>query len=133
MKMNKDSRLYRWTYFLTYRYERPTQTTLCRFFWRAFVFMPLFWGAIVGGLSASLFLLAKLSWLTKGIFPAILATAFLVYWLLNHYSRTVRDGARSFGYKVEDVVEKVLKSVFWQGVKAVKGKFCPIIRFESKS
>lgn len=82
--------------------------------------MPLFWAAVAAVIIG--FLVA--SWNTKGLIPATFLGFFGVMWGLG------KLGARYGDDFVFDLVYKVRKSTFAQGLKAVKGKFCPIIEFE---
>lgn len=96
----------------------PPQTTLCNLFWRAFFFAPL-----IGGL------------------PSIAALALLWWGLVELYRHPLRSLAVTLGLCL--VVGSILglvwlwdhyrsgePSVFLQGLKAVKGKFCPLIKFD---
>lgn len=133
MQLYPKSKLVRWTYLLRERKydwddhvtrKYPKQTTLCRFFWRAFVFMPLFWLGITGVFGFILVMTYKVfiedPWsflLGVGIVVGILGGLLLVAVICSTEWRKVTPKA-------------IRESVFVQGVKSVKDKFCPVIRFE---
>ena len=114
MTLDKMSKLVRWTYVLAH--SVPRQTTLCRFFWRAFVFMPLFWAMAGGAVGAFVYE----SILSKGILPLLVVGVLagvtgLVYILIN---------------VVPSIKDYVKESTFVAGIKAVKSKFCPIVEIK---
>ena len=135
MTLNSHSRLVQWTYYFAdsrYRGEDPEglsiygkwpqHTTLCRFFWRAFVFVPLIWATIIGvgsfaigGLCILLWRNLLLSAQFAGVISFVMVScAAVYYWLLpTNWS--------------EVTYVSIKTSTFMQGVKAIKSKFCPII------
>ena len=122
MILNPRSRLVRWAYLFSDVWEHET-TTLCRFFWRAFVFIPLVWLSIVGGcgvvlVSAGMLLLSYPKAFLLGVLLVASITAILwtSSYLLNLHDRLI--------------VKRVRDSIFAQGLMALKKKFCPIIYFE---
>lgn len=126
MTLNLRSRLVRWTYYLTSKYDMPDTTTLCGFFWRAFVFMPLFWMLVVGGfgtiLVAIVLHIILHPWQALNILGvAVLLVGVFLFgaWLYNVEWMEVTPAA-------------VRDSVFVQGLKTLKGKMCPIIYFKFK-
>lgn len=130
MTLNGQSRLVQWTYlFREKQYihrtgvytKYPTHTTLCRFFWRAFFFMPLAWliilgfsGLVVAGIGIIIFENPRL----VGIVTGGITTGTLVGFGVYHLSRTNWS---------QMTIHTVTESTFIQGLKSVKSKFCPII------
>lgn len=108
MRLDPKSKLVRWTYFLN-PCGPPCQTTLCAFFWRGFVFIPLFWALIVIGIGV----LLAIIWLHPGQTAAAVG-------LIGAFLGTVWLAAQTSSHKFQ-------QSTFVQGVKAIKGKYCPII------
>lgn len=125
MVIHRNGWLYRWTYLLSSSWSRPDQISLCSFFWRAFLWMPLFWLTVGSG--AALVLAGVWFILRHRMFWIALPWALV--WALFMYI-TRKDGPANI--KLADFTKQVKSSVFWQGLKAVKGRFCPIIRFEDK-
>lgn len=108
MTLNRGSKLVRFAYYFA-DFGVPSQTSLCRFFWRAFVFMPLAWIGIVGIVCLLLFMLTMLTWSTKGVAPvAIVVIAFVVAYVAEHFT-TIKN------------------STFIQGIKSLMEPYCPII------
>ena len=117
MTLHPESRLVRWTYFPNKLFRYPKHTTLCRFFWRAFVLMPLCWVLI--GIFITGFGIAIWEHLTTFslAFVCILATIGLsggLCALIHTDWGTV-------------TINSVKESTLFQGLKTVKGRFCPII------
>ena len=123
MKLDKNRKLVRWAYFWR---ARPDRTTLCAFFWHVVLLSP------IAGL----------------IFVAI-SPIYGGVWLLNRYvapiltkwddrrRQRVRDRwkarmEKALAEEKHKTVEKGPSAlqVLWQGLKAVKGKVCPLIIIE---
>lgn len=136
MVLNSKSWLVRWAYSLygpapEERYGPPT-TTLCAFFWRAFVFVPLTWAAIVG-----LICLILYSFYMELMIMASIVGAIIVPFLL------LIDGDLLTGWFdkwrwdkwEEDNLNRQRQpsvlNVFLDGIVAFKSKFCLIIYFKS--
>lgn len=134
MQLSEQSRLVRWTYFLRDRYynpntgkysKAPAQTTLCRFFWRCFVFMPLFW-VIVPGFPLTIIGLAIHDFGIWNVLKFVVTTLSVLLAIIGAvvvYNANWSKGIRA------SIRHATTDSVFVQGVKAVKGKLCPIITF----
>lgn len=130
MNLKRDSRLARWAYWFEdsnmwwegeYRGKVPHSTTLCAFFWRAFFFAPLL-ALLLAVITVGIATLLVLGiWghpvgasITVGIIGA--AITFIIVWhelVLPFFESRPST-----------------PSVFIAGVKAVKSRFCPIIRFD---
>ena len=117
MTLNRESWLVKWTYLMTSSGYPPKKTTLCRFFWRCFVFMPLFATLVLGFLGGILYQ----SW-QNPIPTAIVVAAVIVIFLGCVVGSMVQE---KLAYST--LPQQISQSVFVQGLKAVKGKFCPII------
>ena len=158
MILKQQSRLVRWTYFLRktrkvdqystdghytgYELQKyPISTTLCRLFWRAFVFMPLFWLVVAVAIGWPTYELAKfvlnntMAFLTAllmgvALFACITGGIALcgTYW--NSIDRALLRGGRAIANGLDHTVDAIEESVFWQGLKALKSKMCPIIRID---
>jgi hypothetical protein len=100
MVLNKNSRLVRWTY-LVIGDHVPVRTSLCMFFWRAFLITP-----IIVILVGVLFILAS---------PGL-----VIAWCFERF----------FKRSSSKVINRIKNSVFVQGAATIKGKVCPIITFE---
>lgn len=147
MKLNKSGKLYRWTYFLSskefhhgtshfdlnlnqyiqdtpsYYSKGPDQTSLCSFFWRCFVWMPLFWLIVLTTIVMFSYAVGALTWRTRGILPLLVGIVVGTLYLIERKKKVI-------GYWVEDTGDRLGESVFVQGLMTIKGKFCPLIRFE---
>lgn len=108
MTLNRGSKLVRFAYYFA-DYGVPSQTSLCRFFWRAFVFVPLFWLLISTFISIVIFALYATTIATKGLLPLVLFGITGIVYLLSTYSDVIKN------------------SVFIQGIKAMLEPYCPII------
>ena len=125
MILNPKGKLVRWAYSFS-EWGPPSATTLCAFFWRAFFFIPLAWTVIAGLVGGSLWLLGvfayHLPWLSLGI----ITVGVIAYFFSPRF--------KNVSYKLEEkfdaLEDTVRNSTFGQGVKAIKGKVCPIIYFE---
>jgi hypothetical protein len=117
MKLNKKGKLVRFGYCMG---GVPYQTTLCRFFWRTFIFMPLFFLLVAAGVVtclASFWFVPGMAFGVVGIlFSIALLTVILSYVEDRRYFPMASYAVRN--------------SVFGQGVKAIKSKICPFIDFE---
>ena len=123
MKLNRTGFLYRWTYLLSNKWDKPYQVSLCSFFWRCFVWMPLFWLLILSVVAAFLFL----SWESKGLLPLAITTIFCLIVLgVKCHSKVVKYFPK-VSERTGTVRGKIKQSFFWQGLKTIKGKMCPII------
>ena len=163
MQLSSASRLVRWTYFLRKKQVKPTfnnegyrqydeggrpvytvlrypeSTTLCRLFWRAFVFMPLLWGVLCGSVGILLYFLGQFV-LHNGmavltalmIISGIAASVALIVWVCRTHSVAIDAGlTRGVGAvvcRIDHTRDTIKASVFWQGLLALKSKVCPIIR-----
>lgn len=154
MKLRANSRLVRWAYsmFAFRLYDAyicradgrrewlgftkiPPHTTLCRFFWRAFVFVPLFWGVIVSACGAVLWFLVEMADWQRVLTTAAQLTLLIigivaVIYLIKRYNRQISVVLNPLSDKVECIQDTVTQSVFWQGVKTLRGKLCPLITIE---
>lgn len=131
MELDRDGKLARWAYCLSdnwildgkYSGKVPRQTSLCALFWRAFVGVPLaflFFALLLVTVVVMVVLGAIRFWypllLTLGIvMTGVVVVAGASYWL----------DTRSDGLHTQKE-----PSVFWEGLKAVKGKVCPIVKFK---
>lgn len=121
MVMNPKSKLARLAYWFA-EDGPPPMTTLCAFFWRSFLCVPLAWAVIAATAGSLVFLVGLLAIEAPGAFFG-LVVGLLLFWfsfatLKNSYRRTLQD-----------MYERITDSTFAQGVKAIKGKVCPIIYF----
>lgn len=124
--LKRDSRLARWAYFFDDstlqpdgRFNKvPPSTTLCALFWRAFVFVPLGVAVLVA------LLIFVLSAISHVIFTYPLRTliTLLCIAVIALFIRLVAT--------LVSAKDRFADTLFVQGVKAVKGKFCPIIKFD---
>ena len=132
MNLNPNSKLVRWAYFFSSynntpgTYFGPRSTTLCAFFWRAFVFVPLAWLFIFGLVGAVLLAIWKTPLIT------LVYVGVLILWLvfLAILSIIFREIAR-FVRKGSTISSSSTLGVAAAGVRSIKQKFCPIIRFEN--
>lgn len=147
MELDPKSKLVRFAYFLRTKegqpiYDQegwiadmnytnvPRTTTLCAFFWRTFVFMPLFWlVSVVGGgglLSVFIYNIVKdpgAFFVAAGIILAILIIVACVMSLPAIF-KALKTAA------TDTTVTPVKVAV--EGIKTFKSKFCPIITFTSQ-
>lgn len=130
MELDRDGKLARWAYCLSdnfyheddYSGKVPHQTSLCALFWRAFVGVPLLFALIIVLVSAVLILVVGgiiLHWLiVLKVIGVLLVAAVLIL-------------AATFVVDHLDDYRGSEPSVFFEGLKAVKGKVCPIVKFTS--
>ena len=120
MELKTNSRLVQWAYFLRDG-DPPNTTTLCRFFWRAFVFVPIYWLVMATALGCSVALLVIMVWANLHVimWGGVVLTAFfsLVY---GGYILLCAQLGKVPPTSIEN-------STFVQGAKTIKSKFCPII------
>ena len=121
MILNSRSRLTRWAYY--FLDDRPASTTLCRFFWLAFVSVPLVWLCIITVVGSLIYImgvsLSKNPWAIVAALSLVLsavAVFFGLVYLISHRHRLIP--------------KRVRESVFAQGLVALKGRLCPIVYFE---
>lgn len=166
MELRADSKLVKWAYFfgrkrqINWRVSRtdqwgtydgyeytdvryPKSTTLCRFFWRAFVFMPIFWLVVGGGASILLWKLLLLILANLPMFLSIvlcaaltMASIFLAHrfgpdYILRPAGEAAEKAFDATRDRVNRTVDRIEESVFWQGLMALKSKICPIITIKS--
>lgn len=118
MDLKRDSLLVKWTY-LTREYSPPSQTTICRFFWRAFFFMPLLAlmaMAVVAGIGYAIYK-------NPGEFGILVGILALIVAIVAVGSYLEESGIPLPG----ELKNKVRGSILVQGFKSVKSKICPII------
>lgn len=120
MTLNSDSRLVRFAYSWPPDSYVPVKTTLCRFFWRTFVFMPLAY-AIMIGLPVTMTLM--FAYETPKAFLTIVLGLIWSVVLISSNADVIEN-------RFEAIRDRVAPTVFWQGVKSLKSKVCPIIRFD---
>jgi hypothetical protein len=132
MILDHTSRLVRWTYVLNHsrRYytdgvwrRAPHTTTLCRFFWRAFVLMPILWSSILFGfVHVSVLMWEHLhqSFVVLSLIAAAIAMVLIIAGIGSTIRYAVRKGTLPS-------MASIANSTFVQGLKAIKRKVCPII------
>lgn len=133
--LKKNSRLLAFTYFFggdEYKWD-GFQTSLCRIFWRT-VAMCVLTVAVFCVLTFIVGAIVIASWKTKGFLPGFAAVIALGVWLtkrnataINAFMSEKTDIATD---KIEAAWDKVSGSLIWQMLRAVKGKVCPIVKFE---
>ena len=105
MKLKRDGLLMRWTYAPTReKWDFPDQVSLCRFFWRAFLLMPLFW-VILGLVS-----------------PVIGIVYLCTRPKVRIWQRNADTRLEQWGDVLYNGFTSVKESVFIQGLKTLKGK-----------
>lgn len=144
MTLRRTSRLVRWAYWMEIE-KIPPQTTLCAFFWRAFLFAPLFALCITVTIGNMLFWIGKgVLWLILyfnltallhfigGTVAVLLSMALLVGVVFALVFSAEWVGRRPvIEQRRESMKQRVRNSVFVQGAKSIKGKFCPLIQIVS--
>jgi undecaprenyl pyrophosphate phosphatase UppP len=138
--LKRDSRLARWAfwfetgklfetsyddnlkeYITTYRGKVPAQTSLCNLFWRVFLWAPLCVIVpigVVGGILAGIVIACIEEPKAVLIALSVLGAILLWIWICTKASR-----------RHTSLSEVVKSTLLYQGAKAVKDKFCPIIKF----
>ena len=119
MELKSDGKLVRWAYkFSDYT---PETTTLCRFFWRAFVLVPLAWAVILGGVGGILGMMIVL------FLENPLRFLLIVGGIISGLALLI-GGIWSWNLPWSEITPASIKdSTFVQGAKTIKSKFCPII------
>lgn len=137
--LKRDSRLAKWAfwfetgtmhesdwdsgkgeYITTYRGKVPKQTSLCNLFWRVFLFAPLCVAVPVGAVGALLFDIVLLTiHEPKTVIIIASGLALIIFWAWICTLAKERNLRAAFK-----------ETLLYQGAKAVKGKFCPIIKFD---
>lgn len=145
MELNPKSRLVRFAYFFTPGDNHPNhtwgpkQTTLCAFFWRAFVLVPLAWLIIATWVGIAIFETIKhpLQALVVVMGAVILIGSTALIGIIQEHFRKRKELERE--QKLLDYVNGVQRPtpdptafrVFLWWLKAKKRKFCPIIEFKT--
>lgn len=140
MNLKLDSRLVRFAYFFARRDHHPSagyvkKTSLCAFFWRCFVFVPLFWILLASALGVSIYEVGKnfTDFLMGAAIITVVVGAGLGIAFLIEYVQKKINARR---YKAEQdrwagiVKEPTASSLFFDWVTAKKRKVCPIITFK---
>lgn len=135
MQLRKDSRLVRFSYWPSNEVDEiPPRTSLCAFFWRTFVFKPLIIlvGTLVVGTLTFLILRSAYHHRTLALHLLGLAVLItLIVYLLNRNSTRVRSTLiQAESYIItssRSLKATITASTFWQGLRTIKGKVCPII------
>lgn len=144
MTLNKDSKLVKFSYLLERKkwqgadlgYSKiPAQTSLCAFFWRTFVFMPLFFCAALLAVVGGAYHLVIHWQITLVILAAIALSLGIIYLMSQAGKRRVVQRIFSpVGDLIDATVDRVTYSsgwkAFWAGFKTIKGKVCPVIEFK---
>lgn len=117
MELSPSSRLVRFAYFFK-SYGPPTSTTLCAFFWRAFVIIPLIWTLIVVGAGSILYGLGRGTWLH----PWIMLITVITLCLIVLFATYVEEADH-----IINAIDRIEASTFYQGLKSLKSKMCPVI------
>ena len=113
MILSRKSYLLRWAYWWEERWSRPDQVSLCLLFWRAFFIAPVM-SAIIGGL------------------VVILSPVWLLCVIDEKFDgrTTRRRWLNAMDAKYERF--RPSRSVFYQGVKAMKARVCPLIEIRDE-
>lgn len=134
MNLNPNSKLVRWAYFFSSynntpgTYFGPRSTTLCAFFWRAFVIVPLVWLLLLSLMGAVLWV----TWQTPMV--VALYVGVIVLWFILWAILSIIIGAITrFVRKGSTISSSSTLGVAAAGVRSIKQKFCPIIRFENSN
>jgi len=131
MTLNPNSRLVRFAYSLFNDGDKPgtrygpKQTSLCAFFWRAFVFVPFAWLTICGG---AVFFVVSVLVFWKITLSALLG-ASLYFGVRYLYEVLIQPKVRA-RRKANPRTEPSTVEVFVAGVRTIKAKMCPIIDFK---
>jgi amino acid permease len=116
MRLDRDALIVRWAYLFEKRSRWGWQTSLCALFWRAVLLTPL-------KLLLPLTAVAFLGW---AVYANLVETLKVVGIMAFIFITTAAIVGAIEVLKSDTVRE----SVVWQGAKAVKGKFCPIVQIE---
>lgn len=150
MILDRNSRLVRFGYLLNppvYRWTPegrytkqtrvPLQTSLCAFFWRTFVFMPilclsLLFITVEGVITVIRFWQFFL--LGCAIAGVTLGSVFLIVQAAQRQlmSKVLTPVGESFDRGVDRIIFSSGWKAFWGGVWAIKGKICPIIQLKDR-
>lgn len=126
MNISRNSLLYKWAYTFTDSWSKPDQTTLCAFFWRAFLFVPLGFLAMIT--IGSAFLIEVIITYKENPTDFFLVVGLAVgVVLVAIFVTSIPAIADSISNRLEDS-----EWVFVKGLTSLKKKFCPIIRFKDQ-
>ena len=98
----------------------PPRTSLCRFFWRSFLLVPILWVPMT--IVKLLMLVVGFVIGLAGFFPALPFLSASGAGISNFLDRT--------GDAICAGVDAVRESTFVRGIKAIKGRVCPVIEFK---
>lgn len=156
MVLNRDSKLVKFSYLLyknKYRYHPdapydayygakwwhtniPATTSLCAFFWRTFVFMPLLTAgsvAIAAGIIGGVGLFIYRYPFDFLAISGIVLTTLVIVFGAAHATRT-KTAKRIASKAKKRMLDPIIYASTWrvlvEGVKAIKGKVCPIIELK---
>lgn len=120
MELNERSWLIWWAFLFSE--ETPDQVSLCALFWRCVLRTPLtllIIGFVVSIIIATVIADFKLVATITGLFAGLILVLFLTC--------TVGDWVKDWrrGYRYLPLEEQ---PILMRGYKAIKGKYCPIIR-----
>lgn len=142
MVLSRRSRLARFAYFGPFG-PMPRQTSLCAFFWRTFVFVPIFCAVVAALVGTLAVLIAGVVWNHRRLWPyaaffvslIVVISLSIIYedeieaWHERHPRFGVPTPLFSAGTHALDAVRD---SFFVQGLKTLKGKLCPIIELRAE-
>ena len=120
MTLNRNGKLIRWAYCFS-EDSPPKRVSLCSFFWRAFICVPLVWMFIMSLTLGALFFFIKYTIITKGFLLFLVLLVIGLVYLGETYDGTDQSSLTNRAYN------KISNTIFVQGIKTIKGKFCPII------
>lgn len=138
MTLAKESRLVRWAYWMEDDKKVPERTTLCAFFWRAFFYSPLIVVAALVCVACLVVMLGRVAWWLIWYFNlvelakfvrlmiAVVVLSVAVIGIVAGISFVAKKAAEP----VKPLGRRLRDSVFMQGVKSIKSKFCPLIELE---
>lgn len=125
VQIRRDSKLVKWAEYAPWMPRIYSRVSLCKFFWTAFVLATLsnvIWGTM---------LVIFYPFLLLGCGIAILDKRYRwsnKYWTsedwANYGTESRADKAARW---IFNTAETIQNSIFWQGLKTIKGKMCPII------
>ena len=136
MTVSSKSKLVRWAYLFEERHPRydpktrsdiysniPSRVSLCGLFWRSVLLTPVLLlivlavgGFVVGAIGIIFY---RVPMIPVGI-AFIAAGGYVLHLLLT---KGVMD-------RIEVFAQPTRSSLLWQGLKAIKSKFCPIIEID---